>query len=239
MSDELHDEQQFLLSSLQDLEKERAAGDIEDNDYLTLREGYILRTAAVTRELQGIDVVIPTEPSRLLRRLVSVAVVLAIAVGSGVWVARSAGQRLPGQSSSGGIVESTANLLSTARQINFTNPSTAIDLYTQVLKVEPDNAEALTYRSWLLSLGAREAEGAVKQLAITTAVTDLLRAQQLDPDYPDPYCFLGIVYFRFLADASLARPQINRCNAMNPPVVVQSFVDAIAAEINASLKPGE
>jgi tetratricopeptide (TPR) repeat protein len=239
MSDELHDEQQFLLGSLQDLEKERAAGDIEDNDYLTLREGYILRTAAVTRELQGANVVVPTEPSRLLRRLVSVAVVLAIAVGSGVWVARSAGQRLPGQSSSGGIVESTANLLSTARQINFTNPSTAIDLYTQVLKVEPDNAEALTYRSWLLSLGAREAEGAVKQLAITTAVTDLLRAQQLDPDYPDPYCFLGIVYFRFLADASLARPQINRCNAMNPPVVVQSFVDAIAAEINASLKPGE
>jgi tetratricopeptide (TPR) repeat protein len=239
MSDELHDEQQFLLSSLQDLENERAAGDIEDNDYLTLREGYILRAAAVTRELQGANVVVPTEPSRLLRRLVSVAVVLAIAVGSGVWVARSAGQRLPGQSSSGGIVESTANLLSTARQINFTNPSTAIDLYTQVLKVEPDNAEALTYRSWLLSLGAREAEGAVKQLAITTAVTDLLRAQQLDPDYPDPYCFLGIVYFRFLEDASLARPQINRCNAMNPPVVVQSFVDAIAAEINASVKPGE
>jgi len=239
MSDDLQDEQQFLLNSLRDLEKEKEAGDIDENDYRTLREGYILRTAAITREMQGAEVATPAEPSKVLRRLVSVAVVLAVAVGSGVWVARSAGQRLPGQSSSGGIVESTANLLSTARQINFSNPSTAIDLYTQVLKVEPDNAEALTYRSWLLSLGAREAEGAVKQLAITTAVTDLLRAQQIDPDYPDPFCFLGIVYFRFLADASLARPQINRCNAMNPPVVVQSFVDAIAEEINALVKPGE
>lgn len=235
MSDELQAEQQFLLNSLRDLEKEREAGDIDDDDYRTLREGYILRTAAVARELQGADVVVAAEPSRLLRRVVSVVVVLAVAVGSGVWVARSAGQRLPGQSSSGGIVESTANLLSTARQINFTEPSKAIDLYTQVLKLEPDNAEALTYRSWLLSLGAREAEGAVKQLAITTAVTDLLRAQQIDPDYPDPFCFLGIVYFRFLSDAKLARPQINRCNAMNPPVVVQSFVDAIAEEINKEL----
>ena len=233
MSDDLQDEQQFLLNSLRDLEKEKEAGDIDENDYRTLREGYILRTAAITREMQGAEVATPAEPSKVLRRLVSVAVVLAVAVGSGVWVARSAGQRLPGQSSSGGIVESTANLLSTARQINFSNPSTAIDLYTQVLKVEPDNAEALTYRSWLLSLGAREAEGAVKQLAITTAVTDLLRAQQIDPDYPDPFCFWGSVYFRFLADAWLARPQINRCNAMNPPVVVQSFVDAIAEEINA------
>ena len=235
MSDDLRAEQKFLLNSLRDLEKEKEAGDIDDNDYLTLRDGYILRAAAVARELQGAEVVVAAEPSRALRRVVSVAVVLAVAVGSGVWVARSAGQRLPGQSSSGGIVESTANLLSTARQINFTDPSKAIDLYTQVLKLEPDNAEALTYRSWLLSLGAREAEGAVKQLAVTTAVTDLLRAQQIDPDYPDPFCFLGIVYFRLLNDAKLARPQINRCNAMNPPVVVQSFVDAIAEEINKEL----
>jgi tetratricopeptide (TPR) repeat protein len=235
MSEELINEQQFLLNSLRDLEKEREAGDIDNVDYQALRDGYISRTAAITRELQGAEAVVVAEPSKIVRRLASIAVVVAFAVGSGVWVARSAGQRLPGQSSSGGIVESTANLLSTARQINFSNPAKAIDLYSQVLKVEPDNPEALTYRSWLLALGSREVEGAVKQLAVTTAVTDLLRAQQLDPDYPDPRCFLGIVYFRLLGDALLASPQINRCNAMNPPVVVQSFVDSIAEEINKEL----
>ena len=53
MSDELRDEQQFLLDSLRDLERERAAGDIDEHDYTTLRDGYIARAAAITRELDG------------------------------------------------------------------------------------------------------------------------------------------------------------------------------------------
>lgn len=51
MSDDLRHEQQFLLRSLRDLDNERAAGDIDDADYAALRDGYISRTAAITREL--------------------------------------------------------------------------------------------------------------------------------------------------------------------------------------------
>jgi tetratricopeptide (TPR) repeat protein len=235
MSDDLRDEQQFLLRSLRDLDNERAAGDIDEADYATLRDGYISRTAAITRELDGADVATLPVNRNWLRRILVVVCVIAAGAGAGIWVARQSGQRLPGQSSSGAIEQSSSGLLASARQLNFSDPGKAIELYTQVLKLEPDNAEALTYRSWILALTARAATGSVKQLALVTAVNDLLRAQKVDNQYPDAHCFLGIVYFRFLNSASLAKPQLDTCKAMNPPKEVQSFVDAIVTEVNKAL----
>lgn len=235
MSDDLRHEQQFLLRSLRDLDNERAAGDIDDADYAALRDGYIARTAAITRELEGIESVTPAVQRGWVRRVLVVVCVIAVAAAAGIWVARQSGQRLPGQSASGAIEQSTSGLLATARQLNFSDPGKAIELYTQVLKLEPDNPEALTYRSWILALTARAATGSVKQLALVTAVNDLLRAQKVDSQYPDAHCFLGIVYFRFLNSASLAKPQLDTCKAMNPPKEVQSFVDSIVAEVDKAL----
>ena len=235
MSDDLRHEQQFLLRSLRDLDNERAAGDIDDADYAALRDGYIARTAAITRELNGIESVTPAVQRGWVRRVLVIVCVIAVAAGAGIWVARQSGQRLPGQSASGAIEQSSSGLLATARQLNFSDPGKAIELYTQVLKLEPDNPEALTYRSWILALTARAATGSVKQLALVTAVNDLLRAQKLDNQYPDAHCFLGIVYFRFLNSAPLAKPQLDTCRAMNPPKEVQSFVDSIVAEVDKAL----
>jgi tetratricopeptide (TPR) repeat protein len=235
MSDDLRHEQQFLLRSLRDLDNERAAGDIDDADYAALRDGYIARTAAITRELNGIESVTPAVQRGWVRRVLVIVCVIAVAAGAGIWVARQSGQRLPGQSASGAIEQSSSGLLATARQLNFSDPGKAIELYTQVLKLEPDNPEALTYRSWILALTARADTGSVKQLALVTAVNDLLRAQKLDNQYPDAHCFLGIVYFRFLNSASLAKPQLDTCRAMNPPKEVQSFVDSIVAEVDKAL----
>ena len=235
MSDDLRHEQQFLLRSLRDLDNEREAGDIDDADYAALRDGYIARTAAITRELNGIESVTPAVQRGWVRRVLVIVCVIAVAAGAGIWVARQSGQRLPGQSASGAIEQSSSGLLATARQLNFSDPGKAIELYTQVLKLEPDNPEALTYRSWILALTARAATGSVKQLALVTAVNDLLRAQKVDNQYPDAHCFLGIVYFRFLNSASLAKPQLDTCRAMNPPKEVQSFVDSIVAEVDKAL----
>jgi tetratricopeptide (TPR) repeat protein len=234
MSDELRHEQQFLLRSLRDLDSERAAGDIDDADYAALRDGYISRTAVITRELDG-AVVTELISRNWVRRILVIACVVAVGAAAGIWVASQSGQRLPGESSSGAIEQSSSGILATARQLNFSDPGKAIELYTQVLKLEPDNAEALTYRSWILALTARAATGSVKQLALVTAVNDLLRAQKVDNEYPDAHCFLGIVYFRFLNSASLAKPQLDTCKAMNPPTEVQSFVDAIVADVNKAL----
>jgi tetratricopeptide (TPR) repeat protein len=234
MSDDLRDEQQFLLRSLRDLDNERAAGDIDDADYAALRDGYISRTAAITRELNGAGAS-EAISRNWVRRILVVSCVIAAGAGAGIWVASQSGQRLPGESSSGAIDQSSSGILATARQLNFSDPGKAIELYTQVLKLEPDNAEALTYRSWILALTARAATGSVKQLALVTAVNDLLRAQKVDNEYPDAHCFLGIVYFRFLNSASLAKPQLDTCKAMNPPEEVQSFVDAIVADVDKAL----
>ena len=235
MSDDLRHEQQFLLRSLRDLDNERAAGDIDDADYAALRDGYIARTAAITRELNGIESVTPAVQRGWVRRVLVIVCVIAVAAGAGIWVARQSGQRLPGQSASGAIEQSSSGLLATARQLNFSDPGKAIELYTEVLKLEPDNPEALTYRSWILALSARTATGSLKQVAMTQVVTDLLRAQKAEPEYPDAHCFLGIVYFRFLNTARLAKPQLDTCKAMNPPKEVQAFVDSIVKEVDAAV----
>jgi hypothetical protein len=43
------------------------------------------------------------------------------------------------------------------------------------------------------------------------------------------------VYFRFLNSASLAKPQLDTCKALNPPTEVQSFVDSIVADVDKEL----
>ena len=50
---ELEDERRFLLRSLRDLDAEHDAGDVDEDDYATLRDGYTKRAADVLREHRG------------------------------------------------------------------------------------------------------------------------------------------------------------------------------------------
>lgn len=231
----LDEEREFLLNSLRDLEREYSAGDVDHDDYTVLRDGYVARAAALTREIEGTADVAENEDAatgkKWVKILSAVVVVIALAVASGWWVASQSGQRLPGQSSSGGIEMSSSVRLSLARSLNFTDPAQAIQLYTDVLKIEPDNVEALTYRSWLLTLSASGASEDIKNAAYATAIDDLLRAVELDPTYPDSQCFIGIVYFRILEDPDKAKPYLETCKSMNPPHEVMSFVAAIVDDV--------
>ena len=172
---------------------------------------------------------------RTSRRAIIVATVVVVAIGAGWFVANSAGQRLPGQSASGGLEDSTASMLSQARQLNFSDPQQSIELYTKVLKLSPDNVEALTYRAWLVALVARDATDDVKVVAVATALEGLQRATEIDPQYPDAHCFMGIVKFRFAGDAQGAKEALDLCEASNPPAEVAGFVDSIRAEVAAAL----
>ena len=51
----LEEEREFFLRSLRDLEVERAAGDIDEVDYQSLRDDYTIRAAEVVRQLGVID----------------------------------------------------------------------------------------------------------------------------------------------------------------------------------------
>lgn len=232
------EDRDFLFSSLEDLEREYAAGDLDDADYEALKSSYVKRLADVLRGTEIIEDIAENTnivPTRNRKKIVlSIAAVLFVAVGLGVLVARQSGQRLPGQTLSGGTPNSTAGLLAQARQLNFNDPIAAIKIYSEVLKTRPDEVEALTYRSWLLALTAREASDDIRTAAVQAAIVGLGRATLIDPGYPDAHCFLGIVSYRFAADTATAKTELKKCQDANPPAEVQTFVDSIVAEVNAT-----
>ena len=232
----LEEERRFLLESLRDLEREYAAGDIDDEDYRVLKNGYVHRAAQIIKVLDaGVDAREARPGASMKRKLGVVATVALIAGAAGWFVAQQSGQRLPGQTISGGIEYSTASMLSQARALNFSEPKTAIDLYTKILALNPDHVEALTYRSWLIALVARDAPDDMRILAFAAATQGLDRAIDVEPDYPDAHCFLGIVRFRLAGDAAGAKEQLDICAAMNPPAEVMGFVDSIRAEVDTAL----
>ena len=236
----LVDQRTFLLQSLRDLDAEFKAGDLDLDDYNSLRSDYVARTAQVLKELESPE---PTSSirentkstKRARQTVITLLLVLIVATGTGWLVAQQSGQRLSGQSLSGGIEDSTASLLSRARATNFVDPQAAIELYSQVLGLDPDNVEALTYRAWLLALIARGAGSEIKQLAFLSASSDLERAIKIDANYPDAHCFLGIIRFRLAGDAIGSREQLTICESQNPPAEVKSFVDSIIAEVDAAI----
>ncbi|MFM8871685.1 MAG: tetratricopeptide repeat protein [Actinomycetota bacterium] len=234
--DAQREERRFLLDSLRDLERERQAGDIDEHDFETLRDDYTARVALLTKQLDAKSGRRSDAGNRFGRRAVTVLVVVLLGLAAGWFVADNSGQRLPGQSATGGIEQSTATLLSQARLLNFNDPAQAITLYTEVLKIEPDNPEALTYRSWLLALSSREASEDIKKVALATALTDITRAIEVDNTYTDAFCLLGIINFRFLDDAELAKPPLDKCLAGNPPHEVLGLVNSIVDQVNAAVE---
>ena len=102
--------------------------------------------------------------------------VLLVVVVAGLLVARTAGQRPTGGSLSGDIRSSTRTLLVEA---GVADPEEAVVLYSQVLEVQPSNAEALAYRGWVRW---RNGEG-------PSARSDLDEAVAVDPAYPDVRVF--------------------------------------------------
>jgi cytochrome c-type biogenesis protein CcmH len=173
--------------------------------------------------------------SRRAQLVVTVVVVAVVGVGGGVLVARQAGQRLPLQTATGGIEDSTASLLAQARLAGPTDVKSAIELYARVLETDPDNVEALTYRAWLIMLSARQFDESLRQQAYASTITALGRAIELEPGYPDAMCFLGIVVYRDGGDAKSAKEFLDRCLERNPPNEVRGMVESLAAEAAAEV----
>ncbi len=225
---ELEEQRRFLLRSITDLDREHQYGDVDEHDYETLRDGYTARAAAVLRAIEAGHAEIP-RGRRHRPRVVAAWIVGTVAVASlaGWLVARTSGQRLPGQSITGGLPgDEVARKLAEARQFLGVDPQQAIIRYQQVRELDPDNAEALTYLGWLVAQsGSAEA---------ASAGAEFLRgAIELDPTYADPHCFLAITSARFLQppDTDTARREAQACLDNNPPSqmigMIQGFVDSL------------
>ena len=230
---ELEEERDFLARSLRDLDEELAAGDLSPEDHATLRDDYVVRTAAVLRSiedqqsLRSRGAAIRRGPGRWLVG----AAVLLFAVGAGLLVARLAGTRTSVGGLTGDIRASTRQELAgclelasaAMREGSGATASSAsaplleaVKCYSEVLTRSPGNAEALTYRGWLL---VRTGTPQLQQ----QAAADLDAAVAADPTYPDARAFRAIVFYR-LGQYAAARTDLAMLDTLDTPPIIDSLL---------------
>ncbi|HUP71155.1 MAG TPA: tetratricopeptide repeat protein [Acidimicrobiales bacterium] len=239
---ELHEQRDFLLRSLEDLEAEREAGDLDGADYDALCDSYTARAAAVLRAIGAASSsqlpVVPGVPRRRwARHVVTVVSVLALAGMAGALMARSAGERLPGEAATGSLTATGASSdLERARLlIGEGRTLEAIKTFDKILREDPRQPEALAYRGWLLRLAGRA--GGNKSL-IDSGMIFIERAVAADPTYPDAHFFRGVILFQDRGDPAGAVAEFRAFLANDPPpemvpVVEDSLRRALAASAPA------
>jgi hypothetical protein len=232
---ELEQERDFLLASLEDLEREHDAGDVDDHDYQALRDGYTARAAAVLRDLAASEeaVLTPRRPLRWGRVGAIAATMLALGALAGWLVAHYSGQNVPSNNAVTSTNDKVAQLLAGARQVA---PIDALNVYGQVLALDPGNVEALTYSGWSARiLAIQQAAGPARTGLIQAAQAKLAQAVAADPSYPDAQCFMAVLTFRDLGQAAAAKPYLDRCEAANPPAEVKGLISAMATDLDKAL----
>ncbi len=177
----LEEERDFLLRSLDDLERERAAGDVDDHDYRTLVDDYTARAAAVLRAIDAgrTATASPSSGRSRGRRLATLAGVALVAVLAGVLVAQASGRRGSGGLTGLDVTAASSRIDDCQALEQEGDADGALDCYSEVLESLPANVEALTFRGWLQ----------VREFDLDDGLDDLGAAIQLAPESTAPYIF--------------------------------------------------
>ena len=249
----LEEQRDFLLRSLRDLEREHDAGDLDDDDYLALKDDYTARAAAVLRTIEGHQAALGDRPRASAgRTLVVTALVVVAALVAGVVLAQALGRRSAGDSATGDIRQTSRDLLIKARtETGEANQAlqagdgaaavehfkAAIKAYDDALQVDPANAEAMTYRGWLLHTLAINGP-AERQVGFDVeAATWLDRAIVAKPDYPDAHIFKAIL-LRNAGDLAGARAELAKVPDDQIPPFMQSMVQGLRDSVDGSGSSG-
>ncbi len=247
----LEEERDFLLRSLDDLEREHAAGDVDDTDYAELKDDYTARAAAVLRAIDDRrELAASTAGSRSWGRTAGIlGIVAVLALGVGWFVFRDAGTRAPGQGLSGDARQDSANLVLQAQQFTgqaqqalqdgdtkaaLDNFEQAIKTYGKALDISPTNVEAMTYRGWVLHTIAVNSESSAGAQLDQQAVGWLDQAIQTDPAYPDARVFRAILR-RNAGDFAGAQSDLSAVDTAKIPTFMQSMVESVRTEVAAGL----
>ncbi|MFO7281576.1 MAG: tetratricopeptide repeat protein [Thermoanaerobacterales bacterium] len=220
----LEEERDFLLRSLDDLEREHEAGDVDDHDYEVLKDDYTARAARVIRAIETHQARLAAARRPRSRRRVALTTlgVVAFAVLAGVLVADAAGRRGSGDTLTGDIRTSTRDRLGEALELAAEQRyDEAVEVYDEILAEQPDHAEALTYKGWAQYLSG-DPEG----------IGTLTAAVEADPEFPDAHAFLALILARAgRTDAALM--ELDRLEALDPPPDVAALVSGLRAELEA------
>jgi cytochrome c-type biogenesis protein CcmH/NrfG len=255
----LEAERSFLLRSLDDLDGERAAGNIDDATYSRLHADYTARAAAVLRRLRdGDDVHEPVAPAPKVsarRRWLTYGAIGVFAVTAALLLAQSVHQRTPGGSVTGNDPNAAnATNLGTLKKNADENPgnynahllyarallgndlSDAVKQYDDAARIDPNQPEPLVYGAWIRALAAAQVtNAATRQTLVNDAMARFKRAIQLNPRYPDSYVFRALTYERVLNDPTKAIPDFESylkyspANASMRPVVTGALSQAESA----------
>ena len=264
--DKLEEERDFLLRSLDDLDREYVLGELSDQEYDTLRDDYIRRTAAVVRALNKLE---PLEARSAISGRVWWWMIIILFVGAllGLGVAQFSGLRSPGQTISGQIDQSPRNRLSNAQSLFFAGDlEAARATVEEILRDSPALTGALVLSAQLheragdplpairqLDQVLKQAPGHVDALTLRgwilvridnqvlqeEGIRNLDKAVSLQPDSFDPYVFRGFVAREIQGDLELAIRMYELALDRDPPPEMGTHLKEIVREMKSDPELGE
>ena len=248
----LEEERDFLLDSLADLEREHDAGDVDSADYESLKDAYTSRAADVLRAIADRHELIDASrtPRAWGRTLVTLLIVGVLAMGAGWVVFRNAGTRAPGQGLTGDARQDSANLILQAQSATGQASAalqagdgakalkyfeSAVTAYDQALELSPANAEALTYRGWVLHTIAVNSQSAQAEQLDAQALDYLNRAIAVDPTYSDARVFRAILE-RNAKQFAAAKADLDAVDMNAIPPYMTNMITSVRTDVEAGLR---
>ncbi len=245
----LEEERDFLLRSLQDLEREHAAGDVDDADFEELKDDYTARAAAAIRAVEDRNASVKAlrQQRDWKRTALALVVVGFVAVGAGWVVFRNAGTRAPGQGLTGEARQDSANLILQAQGLTgqaqaslksgdsakalkqFEN---AVQAYEKALELSPTNVEAMTYRGWVMHTIALSSEPSVGVQLDAKARQYLNEAIATDPTYSDARVFRAILE-RNAGEWAAAKIDLDAIDMNAIPLYMTQMVNSVKDDVAA------
>lgn len=246
----LVDEREFLLRSLDDLDAELAAGELDRATYDELRADYTARAAALERQRreasapEGSDAAASKALSLPRRLLVGGAIVL-VAVVAAVVLTMSVGERSPGGTITGNdqvaaeapssVADPYLEHIGVARSLLQSDPLEALKEYDAAAQLDPSQPEPPTYIGWIYALTAQQVEGAEREELTANALASLESARAIDSDYPDAQAFTGLVMLNLSDDPERAAAHLQKFLLLAPDhPMADSVRAALARAVEAS-----
>ena len=245
----LEEERDFLLRSLQDLEREHAVGDVDDSDYRELKDDYTARAAAAIRGIDDRTAAVKSlRPQRNWKRTaLGLVLVGVVAVGAGWIVFRNAGTRAPGQGLTGDARQDSANLILQAQGLTgqaqaslqagdsakaLKQFESAVQAYDKALEISPQNVQAMTYRGWVLHTLALNSEASVGAEFDQQARKYLDEAIATDPTFSDARVFRAILE-RNAGEFAAAKIDLDAIDMNEIPMYMIQMVNGVKEDVAA------
>jgi len=176
--------------------------------------------------------------NRRVRRVLVIGAAVCFVTAATLLAASLAGVRLPGESATGSVSLSSAQqeqqtldraaILGSEGQI-----AQAVQLYNEVLRVDPNQPNALTYDGWLVRLAGLSSKD---QVVLARGDASVARAVKVAPGYPDAHALMGVILYEDLARSSAAVAQFRAAVAAGASKSLLASVAAVAAKAFATAK---